>query len=216
MSRLELFAGCAFRYFINSGLQAEERRLFELDARQKGSFQHLALQLFQQELQHEGKKWRDLSSAEARRRVGKICADLVPTFEEGLLAADAPSRFAARTMAASLEDFVAAMVEWMSQYEFEPSAAEVEFGGAPEGLPAWELDLGSGHRLAMRGRIDRIDLCPTGDGAEALAVVIDYKSSPHKLDPVLAGARAAIAIAGLSERAARSAGAGKVFWRAAG
>jgi ATP-dependent helicase/nuclease subunit B len=50
-------------------------------------------------------------------------------------------------------------------------------------LPAWELDLGDGHRLLFRGRIDRIDLCPAG--AEMLAVVMDYKSSLHKLDAVM-------------------------------
>jgi ATP-dependent helicase/nuclease subunit B len=184
VSRLELFAGCAFRYFVGSGLQAEERRLFELDARQKGSFQHRALEIFQRQLQEAGIKWHDLTVAEARRRVQKICAELIPVFEEGLLAANAPSLFAARTMASSLEDFVAALVAWMSQYEFEPRAAEVGFGDDPAGWPAWELDLGAGHRLSMRGRIDRIDLFPTEDGA-AWAVVMDYKSSQHKLEPLL-------------------------------
>jgi len=185
VSRIEQFAACAFRYFVNSGLQAEERILFELDARQKGSFQHLALQKFHEQLQAEKKTWHELAAPEARRRVAAICDALIPQFEAGLLAADAPSRFAARGMARALEDFVAAMVEWMSQYDFEPSAAEVEFGGPPDegGLPAWELDLGSGRRLVFRGRIDRIDLCP--DGPDALAVVVDYKSSLHKLDPVL-------------------------------
>jgi ATP-dependent helicase/nuclease subunit B len=185
VSRIEQFAACAFRYFVNSGLQAEERILFELDARQKGSFQHEALARFHTQLQQEGKTWHELSPTEARRRMADTCAALIPQFEAGLLAADAPSRFAARGMARSLEDFVAAMVEWMRQYDFEPRAAEIEFGGPPEegGLPAWELDLGSGHRLVFRGRIDRIDLCPAGPGA--LAVVMDYKSSLHKLDPVL-------------------------------
>jgi len=185
VSRLEQFAACAFRFFVNSGLQAEERILFELDARQKGSFQHLALARFHQQLQDENQTWRQLTPPEARRRVAAICAALIPQFEQGLLAADAPSRFAARGMARSLEDFVAAMVAWMSQYDFDPRAAEVEFGGPPErgGLPAWELDLGGGRRLAFRGRIDRVDLCP--DGPDALAVVMDYKSSVRKLDPVL-------------------------------
>jgi ATP-dependent helicase/nuclease subunit B len=185
VSRIEQFAACAFRYFVHSGLQAEERILFELDARQKGSFQHLALAQFHQQLQDEKKTWHELIAPEARRRVAGICAGLIPQFEKGLLAAEAPSRFAARSMARALEDFVAALVAWMSQYDFEPRAAEVEFGGPPGagGLPAWELDLGGGRRLVFRGRIDRIDLCPAG--TEALAVVMDYKSSLHKLDPLL-------------------------------
>jgi ATP-dependent helicase/nuclease subunit B len=185
VSRMEQFAACAFRFFVNSGLQAEERILFELDARQKGSFQHLALAQFHQQLQEEKKTWHGLTAAEARRRMAGICAGLIPQFEEGLLAAEAPSRFAARGMTRALEDFVAAMVEWMSQYDFEPRAAEVEFGGPADegGLPAWELDLGGARRLVFRGRIDRIDLCPAGP--DALAVVMDYKSSLHKLDPLL-------------------------------
>ena len=185
VSRLEQFAACAFRFFVNSGLQAEERDLFELDARQKGSFQHQALAEFHQQLQNENQTWRQLAPAEARRRMAAICDGLIPQFGQGLLAADAPSLFAARAMTRSLQDFVAAMVEWMSQYDFDPRAAEIEFGGPPErgSLPAWELDLGGGLRLVFRGRIDRIDLC--ADGPDALAVVMDYKSSQRKLDPVL-------------------------------
>jgi ATP-dependent helicase/nuclease subunit B len=62
--------------------------------------------------------------------------------------------------------------------------AELEFGIGAGGAPAWEIDLGAGHRLALRGRIDRIDLYrETGD--RALCVVMDYKSSQRKLDKIL-------------------------------
>ena len=185
VSRLEQFAACSFRFFVHSGLQAEERVRFELDSRRKGSFQHLALSLFHEQLQKDGKTWHDLDAAAARRRMAEICAALIPQFDEGLLAANPLSRFAARSMARSLEEFVAAMAEWMRQYDFEPTAVELEFGGDPAtgSLPAWELDLGEGHRLRFRGRIDRVDLFSTGE--EALVVVVDYKSSQHKLDPIL-------------------------------
>jgi ATP-dependent helicase/nuclease subunit B len=70
------------------------------------------------------------------------------------------------------------------QYEFDPAVAELEFGFGAGGAPAWEIDLGAGHRLALRGRIDRIDLCrETGD--RALCVVMDYKSGQRKLDKIL-------------------------------
>jgi ATP-dependent helicase/nuclease subunit B len=44
--------------------------------------------------------------------------------------------------------------------------------------------LGGGHRLALRGRIDRIDLCREA-GGRALCVVMDYKSGQKKLDKIL-------------------------------
>ena len=185
VSRLEEFAQCPFRFFVHSGLRAEERKMFELDARERGSFQHEVLRLFHEQLTTEGRRWRDLTPAEARERVGKIAADLAPGYRDGLLRADDQGRFTARLLGRSLQDFVETLVTWMrGQYEFDPAAAELEFGFDAGGGPAWELDLGGGHKLALRGRIDRIDLCRE-TGERAWYVVMDYKSGRRKLDPIL-------------------------------
>src|SRR5205823_7344485 len=54
-----------------------------------------------------------------------------------------------------------------------------------ETWPAWEISLAQGHRLALRGRIDRVDLCHEPKSDEAFCVVVDYKSSQKRLDPLL-------------------------------
>ncbi len=184
VSRLEQFAACSFQFFVHSGLRAEERQFFELDVKERGSFQHEALARFHQQLQSENKRWRDITPGEARQRMGAIVAAMAPSFRDGLMESSAQSRFSARILAGSLQDFVAAMVEWMGQYEFDPWEAELGFGMADGPLPAWELDLGGGRRLLFRGIIDRIDLCRPDGGDEALAVVVDYKSGARKLDKV--------------------------------
>jgi ATP-dependent helicase/nuclease subunit B len=185
VSRLEEFAACPFKFFVHSGLRAEERKMFELDVREQGSFQHEVLKKFHEELDGEKKRWRDLTPADARERVGRIAAALALNYRDGLLRTDEASRFTARVLAESLQDFVETLVTWMhGQYEFDPAAAELEFGFGAAGAPAWELDLGRGHRLALRGRIDRVDLCREPDGS-ALGVVMDYKSSRRKLDKIL-------------------------------
>ena len=185
VSRLEEFAACPFRFFVHSGLRAEERKVFELDAREQGSFQHEVLKMFHEQLSAENKRWRDIPPPDARERVGKIAAVLAPNYRDGLLRTGEQSRFIARVLAESLQDFVETLVTWMrGQYEFDPAVAELEFGFGAGGAPAWEIDLGAGHRLALRGRIDRIDLCrETGD--RALCVVMDYKSGQRKLDKIL-------------------------------
>jgi ATP-dependent helicase/nuclease subunit B len=185
VSRLEDCAACAFKFFVRSGLRAEERERFELDVRERGSFQHEVLARFHQGLQRENKKWRDITPAEARLRVKESVAEVLPKFREGLLGASAPARFAARMVTESLQDFVAATVEWMAQYEFDPWEVELGFGVENGPLPAWEIELGGGRRLVFRGIIDRVDLCRAGDQDEALAVVVDYKSSARKLDKVM-------------------------------
>jgi ATP-dependent helicase/nuclease subunit B len=185
VSRLEQFAECPFRFFVHSGLRAEERKVFELDAREQGSFQHEALKMFHEQLRAAGKRWRDITPADARAQMGRIAAALAVDYRDGLLHASEQSRFTARVLAESLQDFVETLVDWMrGQYEFDPAVAELDFGLGAPGAPAWELDLGQGHKLALRGRIDRIDLCREPDGG-ARCVVMDYKSGRKKLDKVL-------------------------------
>ncbi|MGA2686305.1 MAG: PD-(D/E)XK nuclease family protein [Verrucomicrobiota bacterium] len=185
VSRLEEFAQCPFRFFVHSGLRAEERKVFELDARERGSFQHEVLKRFHEQLSAEGKHWRDLTPAAARECVGKIAAELAPHYRDGLLRADDQGRFTARVLAESLQDFVETLVKWMrGQYEFDPAVAELGFGFGAGGAPAWEVNLGDGHKLALRGRIDRIDVYRE-TGGDVWCVVMDYKSGRRKLDRVL-------------------------------
>ncbi len=187
VSRLEEFAACPFRFFVRSGLHADERKVFELDARERGSFQHDVLKIFHDDLMAEGKRWRDLTPTEARERIHVIAARVTENYRDGLLSDTAESQFAARALAESLQDFVAVIVAWLrEQNEFDPAAAELEFDSQPGArAPAWEIDLGGGHKLSLHGRIDRVDLWRDTNSGDALALVLDYKSSSKKLDKVL-------------------------------
>jgi ATP-dependent helicase/nuclease subunit B len=185
VSRMEEFAACPFKFFVHSGLRAEERKLFELDARNRGNFQHDVLAEFHEQLRRERKRWRDITPAEARERIKTLAASMTMSFEGGLLAETEESRFTARVLTEALQDFVETLVGWMrGQYQFDPVAVELPFGEG-EPFPPWELDLG-GRKLRLRGRIDRVDLWRANTADEsALCVVVDYKSSEKKLDALL-------------------------------
>ena len=183
VSRMEQFAACPFKFLVHSGLRAEERILYELDVRNQGNFQHQVLAEFHEHLRREGRRWRDIAPAEARHRIRVLATASALTFQDGLLQSSDESRFTARMMIASLEDFVETLVAWMrQQYAFDPEQAELPFGD--ENWPAWELELSEGRKLRLHGRIDRVDLHRRDDHA-AYCVVIDYKSSQKQLDPVL-------------------------------
>jgi len=184
VSRIEQFAACPFKFFVNSGLRAEERKLFELDVKEQGSFQHDVLAYFHQELRQENKRWRDITPEEARERVARIANRLIASYRAGLLQASEQTRFLANVLSESLEDFVETLVDWMrTQYRFDPMEVELPFGD--DNFPAWEIALDHGQRLQLKGRIDRVDACPTNNPDEAWCVVVDYKSSHKQLDPLL-------------------------------
>ncbi|HEV2454538.1 MAG TPA: PD-(D/E)XK nuclease family protein, partial [Verrucomicrobiae bacterium] len=186
VSRLEEFAQCPFKFFVRSGLKAGERKIFELDARERGMFQHEVLKEFHDQLVAEKKRWRDLTPSQARERVAQIASSLAVKFRDGLLRDSAQTRFATRAMTESLQNFIEVIVSWMrEQYEFDPAAVELSFGEENSPLPAWTISLEGGRKLELRGRIDRVDLCRESHGDSGMAVVMDYKSSRKKLDPIL-------------------------------
>jgi ATP-dependent helicase/nuclease subunit B len=145
VSRMEQFAACPFKFFVYSGLRAEERKRFELDVKEQGSFQHDALALFHQELHRENKRWRDTTPSEARERIARIAKGLTASYREGLLEATEETRFMARILTESLEDFVETLVGWMRhQYLFDPVAVELPFG-EDERSPAWRIAVAPGN-----------------------------------------------------------------------
>jgi len=185
VSRMEQFAACPFKFFVHSGMRAQERQVFELDVKEQGTFQHDVLAMFHEQLRAEQLRWRDVTPAQARERIAAIAKGLMASYREGLLEASEETRFMARLMMESLQDFVETLVGWMrDQYQFDPVAVELPFGEG-ERAPAWTIDLGTGRRLELYGRVDRIDLCQADEGDGALCVVVDYKSSQKQLDPLL-------------------------------
>lgn len=185
VSSLEQFGMCPFRFFVRAGMRAEERQLFETDPRELGNFQHEVLSAFHEQLRAEGLRWRDITPAQARERIGIIAPTIARILRGGLFEKGAANQFTCRALTEALQEFVAAIVGWMPQYSLDPTEAELGFGGNPPDLPAWVLDLDGTHQLAFRGRIDRVDVSPPLDDGTRWVAVHDYKSSGRQFDPEL-------------------------------
>jgi ATP-dependent helicase/nuclease subunit B len=186
VSRLEDFAACPFKFFVQAGLRAEERRRFEVDARQRGSFQHEVLRRFHESVRAEHREWRDLTPDDGRARVRRVAAAVAAEFGGGLLKAEAGTALTARGLTDALEEFVAMLIGWLrTSYHFNPAAAELELGTRTASLPAWEIPLEHDRCLALVGKLDRVDLAPGPAPGEAWCVVHDYKSGSRQFDPLL-------------------------------
>ncbi len=161
VSGLEDYAACPFNFFSGRGRRAEERVEFEIDPREKGSFQHEVLREFHLRLERDGRRWRDLSPAEARRRVRETGEALMSGFRDGLFSASPARRFTARLLIEGLERLVETLITWAKQYQFDPAMVETSFGLPDSQVPPWRIDLDEQHSLLLRGRIDRIDISRT-------------------------------------------------------
>lgn len=180
VSRLEEFAACPFKFFAIGTLRLQERKEFQFDARDKGSFHHNVLEEFHNRVTASGRRWRDLAPPEAANLIATIAREQLPKFENGKFLRDGAAKFTGELLIARLQQLISALIAWMPQYDFDPARCEIAFtdGGA---LPAWRFELGAGLALKLNGRIDRVDLLRRKDET-ALAVVVDYKSRVRQLD----------------------------------
>jgi ATP-dependent helicase/nuclease subunit B len=185
VSALETFAACPFRFFVGAGLRAQERRRYEADAREQGSYQHEILARFHRDLSAQRLRWRDLDPDAAVQRVHQAADQVAHEYRSGLFRSNPVAACQARAMTAAVGDFVATTVRWMRACAFDPVAVELEFGTRSAELPPWTLDLGEGRRLEFRGKIDRIDLLAGAGDRAGWVLVLDYKSSRLKLDSLL-------------------------------
>jgi ATP-dependent helicase/nuclease subunit B len=185
ISRLERFAACPFQFFLHSGLRADERRQFELDVKEEGTFQHDVLAEFHFDLQRDGLRWSNLTPEEAKQRVAQCSDRVAKRYRQGLFKSGERSQFVAAVLTRSLQEFVATLVEWMrTQYRFEPAQVEVPFGLQSD-HPSFALELENGRRLELSGRIDRVDLYRDPASGQTRFVVVDYKSSQKELKDLL-------------------------------
>ena len=181
VSRLEDFAACPFKFFAASGLRLRERKEFQFDDRDKGTFHHNVLDEFHRRVIASGRRWRDLAPTEAANLAESIARELLPAYENGKFLRDGAARFTGEQLIERIKQLIATLIAWMPQYDFDPTASEIAFNDAGDGLPSWRFELPDGHALKLVGRIDRVDLLKRDDQT-ALAVVMDYKSRVKKLD----------------------------------
>ena len=179
VSRLENFAVCPYRHFVEQGLSPRPREEWTLTPIDAGNFYHHALEGFTR-LLPTLPNWPRIDR--------KTCDDAIdqaaqPLFEQLLTG---PMGDSAR-MRALGEKYhrVLRRVAWTftrgaKQSAFRPEKAEVKFG-YPGGIPPIELTLSNGSRVYVRGMIDRIDRYAGDEGV--FLRVVDYKSGTEKLSP---------------------------------
>lgn len=173
VSRLEKYTSCPFAFYVQYGLGAKERKIFRLAPPDIGTFMHAVIERFSKMVIKGDVTWRTFDREWCRDRVSEIVDEMLEKMQGRGLAVS--KRYTA--LAARLKRVVTRTVWLIAEYirrsSFEPVDYEVGFGEG-EKYPPIVIELDSGKRIVLRGRIDRIDELKTGDGK--YLSIIDYKS----------------------------------------
>lgn len=85
VSRLEKYAGCPFSYFVQYGLKARDRKIYEFSAPDMGSFMHDILDTFTKKVKIEKISWSELTTDKCRIIVSELVNDKLSTDSNSIL-----------------------------------------------------------------------------------------------------------------------------------
>jgi len=179
VSRLEKYAECPFSYFVQYGLKAKNRKVYEFTPPDLGSFVHEMLDSFTNKVKTEGILWSELDSEKCRDIVSNIIDKKLNGESNSILNSTKKFKYLTQRFKRVLSKSVSVIANQIGKGEFEVFKTEFNFGSFSSG-EAITLDLESKEKVYLQGRIDRIDTLDL-DG-ETYIRIIDYKTGAKKFD----------------------------------
>ena len=179
VSRLETYAACACRHFLQYGLALREREEFGFEVSDMGNIYHAVLENFAGKLAESNQTWWNFSEEFASEAVKEAVEAYAATYGETILYSSARNEYAITRMSRILTRTVLTLQQHLKQGSFQPDDYELSFRFA-EDLDSIHVDLSDEEKMHLQGRIDRIDV--SEDAEHVYVKVIDYKSGNKKFD----------------------------------
>lgn len=166
ISRVELFAQCAFAHFLRYGLKLQERKEYGFEQVDFGTIYHGILEQIFKTLKEEGRSLVEVSDEEMDQLLNTTLKQVTETYSNQVLYSSARNEHRIWQMQSVLKRNMTTMRYHLMRGDFSPEFLEKSF----------RLD----GPVSIVGKVDRIDLCQK-DG-KTYVKVIDYKTGNHSFD----------------------------------
>lgn len=167
VSRIEEFAKCPFRHFMDYGLSISKREEPRQESIDLGNVCHEVMKRFGEKIMASGNRWNELKKDVYYPMIAECVEETVSIYADGIYKNDEFMESLTRRTRRLAEICADVMVKQIQAGEYKPVSYEEPFSM-------------SSAYMKLRGRIDRVDMC---DGTSGKYVkVIDYKTGDEKLD----------------------------------
>lgn len=179
VTRLELFASCAYAHFLKYGLELSERQEYRLEAVDIGNLFHNSIETFFEQMEENHIPFRDLTQEQREGMVKACVKKCAEEYGNTILSSSARNAWLAARVEKITNRTIWALCEQLKKGDFEPSGMEISFSSA-DNLRAMRIALSEDEELRLKGRVDRMDLCE--DENHVYVKIIDYKSGSTSFD----------------------------------
>ena len=179
ISRLEKYRGCPFSYYLQYGLRLKEKETLKIQSFNTGSFMHETIDSFFKVVREEDIDLAEIEEDKILEIVSNIIDESLNLNKNFIFTATAKYKVLVRRLKRIITKALKYIIITIVNSDFEVSGTEVEFGEKGKYEPII-LELDSGKKIEITGKIDRIDTAKNEDGKYLR--IIDYKSSAKNID----------------------------------
>lgn len=179
VSRIEKYAQCPFSYYVQYGLKAKDRKLYEFTAPDLGSFMHDILDQFTNKIKKENILWGDLTRDKCAEIVNELVNIKLKNETNSILNSNKKYQYFSERFKKTITKSVTVISEQMRKGEFDIFKSEFDFGDFKDSEPI-KLELPSKETVYLKGRVDRIDKVDLN--GETYIRIVDYKSGSKSFD----------------------------------
>jgi len=178
VSRFETYVNCPFSYFVNYGLKAKERKLYNLTTLDKGTFLHNVIENFCISVIKEHASFENIDEDFCQQFSDKVLKETLK-IDNSVLNSSNRYQYMANRLKKVLVRTLITITRQINNSDFKPISFEAEFDDNREFRPI-EISLKDGTKAKIKGKIDRIDILKKDD--ELYIRIIDYKSSSKTIN----------------------------------
>ena len=169
ITRLESYAKCAYRYFLEYGIGLREREIFSFEARDIGNIFHESMRIFSQLMEEAGNDWADTDSQKQQELMDTAVDRAIAGCGHNKLSSGARYAYMKERIRRTMHRSADIICDQIKKGKFTPRYFEAEFSK------------NESEDISLYGRIDRIDTYEAGEGVYIR--IVDYKSSRYEMDP---------------------------------
>ncbi|MBP5224731.1 MAG: PD-(D/E)XK nuclease family protein [Lachnospiraceae bacterium] len=178
VSRLENYASCPYKHFLDYGICLQEQKRYEADIRDFGTLFHNSVKAFFDITKKEERNWAELSDCDRMKYVQKSVGIVLENEDTDVFSSSNRNRYMISRVEQVTDRSLKTLQHQWKVGGFTDTETEVPFNSRK--LKAFALPLSDGVMLSLKGRIDRID---SGENDGKIYVrVIDYKTGNKVLD----------------------------------
>ena len=179
ISKLEKYRSCPFSYYLQYGLELKEKEQLKVQNFNTGSFMHETIDEFFEFVKQENLDLAQLDENQILEIVSAIVESNLNLNKNYLFTATAKYKVLVRRLKKIISKALKYIIQTIIYSDFNIAGTEIGFGKGEEYEPIL-LELESGKKVEIKGKIDRIDTAKSEEGKYLR--IIDYKSSAKNID----------------------------------